>query len=99
MAPFVANLRGKAGAMHSIGVTSPSRLTLSLNVDGTPTNNINNAKRRPHPMRKLGWIRRSREDGFERCATKKKKKLKVVGPTVEARKTKTLAEIDDSEQQ
>jgi hypothetical protein len=49
-------------------------------------------------LRTHGWARRSREDGFERRATRKKKRLKkVVGPIVEARKIKRLVEIDSSE--
>jgi hypothetical protein len=49
-------------------------------------------------MHTIGRARRSRLDGSERRATRKKKKLKkAVGPTMEARKTKTLGKIDDSE--
>jgi hypothetical protein len=44
-------------------------------------------------MHTIGRARRSRLDGSERRATRKK----AVGPTMEARKTKTLGKIDDSE--
>ena len=49
-------------------------------------------------MRTIGRARRSRLDGSERCATRKTKKLKkAIGPTMEARKTKTLGKVDGSE--
>ena len=45
-------------------------------------------------MHTFEWTRRSREDGSERHATRMTKRLKkVVGPTVEAKKTRALAEI------
>ena len=77
---------------------STSKLMLSLNVEGTSMNNIVDAERRPHPMHIFGRARHSRKNRFERLARKKTKKLKkVVNPTVEAKKTKMLTKIDNSE--
>jgi hypothetical protein len=75
-----------------------SRPTLSLNVAGTPTNNINDIERRLHLMCTLGRVRRSREDGSERFIRRKTKRLKkAIDPTMEAKKTRTLVKIDSSE--
>jgi hypothetical protein len=98
VASFIADLKGKVVATHSTCVGGPYRPMLFLNLEGAPTNNISNVKRRPHPLCTLGRARRSREDGFERRATRKTKRLKKAdGPTREARKTKMLSEINGSE--
>jgi hypothetical protein len=98
VALFVANLRGKTVTTHSTCVTGPSRPMLSLDFGGAPTNNINSGKRSPHPMCTLRRVRLSRDDGSERLTRRKTKGLKkALGPTVEAKKTKMLAEIDGSE--
>jgi hypothetical protein len=98
VAPFVANLRDKVAAMSVLTVLGPSRLTFSLVVQETPTKNISNAERCSHPMHALRQARHSWEDQLERPIGRKAEKLKkAVGPTVEARKMKTFAEIEDSE--
>jgi hypothetical protein len=69
----------------------------SLDVEGVPTDIINDAKRCSYPIRTLRQARRIREFGFERGAMRKTKRLKkAFGPTTEAMKTKMLAEINDS---
>jgi hypothetical protein len=76
----------------------PCRPMFSLNIEGAPINNINDAERRLHSMYTLRRARHSREDGYRRRATRKTKRLKkAFGPIGEARKTKTLAEIDGAE--
>ena len=71
---------------------------LSLDFGGAPTNNINSGKRNPHPMHILRQVRLSRDDGSERLARRKTKGLKkALGPTMEAKKTKMLVEINGSE--
>jgi hypothetical protein len=98
VAPFIANVRKKAVAMHPSCVAGPCRPTLSLVVEKALVNNIKDAKRRPHPICTLRRARHSREDGYRRRATRKTKRLKkAFGPIGEARKTKTLAEIDGAE--
>jgi hypothetical protein len=85
------------GATYSTYITSASKLMLSLNIEGTSMNNIIDAEKHPHPMHTFGQARHSRKNGSKRLIRKKTKKLKkVVNPTVEAKKTKMLTEIDGS---
>jgi hypothetical protein len=62
VAPFVANLREKAAATCVPTEMDPSGPTLSLNVEGTPINNVNDVERCPYSMRLLKRAKRSKED-------------------------------------
>jgi hypothetical protein len=98
VASFAANLNGNAAATRVTFLMGPFRPTFFLNFQGTLTININNAERRPFLMRPLGLARHSREDRSERFPKKKAMRLKkAVGPIVEARETKSLVKINDSE--
>ena len=58
------------------------------------SNNLNDEEKHPHRMRTLRWARHLRKDGSQRLARKKTKKLKkAIGPIMEVKKTKMLAEI------
>jgi hypothetical protein len=94
VAPFVVDLRGKAVAMHVLVVMGPSGPTLSLHIEGIPMNNINNAKRRPHPIYALGQTRHLQEDRSKRPAKRKARILKkAFGPIMEAKKTSRLRRL------
>jgi hypothetical protein len=67
---------------------------LSRDVEGAPTNNIDNGNERLPPIRALGRARRLREDGPRRSVTKQTKRIKSTsGPTQEKTKTKKLVEF------
>jgi hypothetical protein len=86
VAPFVANLRGQA---------LPRQSTMfSCDIEGAPTNNVDNGNERLPPSRALGRARRPREDGPRRDATKQTKQIKsATGPTQDKIKTKKLVEF------
>jgi hypothetical protein len=93
-APFVANLRGQALPMQSTTSVGPRRPMLSCDVEGAPTNNIDNGNERLPPIRALGRARRPREDGPRRDVTKQTKRIKsATGPTQDKTKTKKLVEF------
>jgi hypothetical protein len=92
--PFVANLRGQALPRQSTTYVGPRRPMLSRDVEGAPTNNIDNGNERLPPIRALGRARRPREDGPRRSVTKQTKRIKSTsGPTQEKTKTKKLVEF------
>jgi hypothetical protein len=64
VAPFVANLRGQALPRQSTTAVGPRRPMLSRDVEGAPTNNIDNGNERLPPIRALGRARHPREDGL-----------------------------------
>jgi hypothetical protein len=67
---------------------------LSRDVEGAPTNNIDNGNERLPPIRVLGRARRPREDGPRRNVTKQTKRIKsAIGPTQDRTKTKKLVEF------
>jgi hypothetical protein len=94
IAPFVANLRGQALPRQSTTFVGPRRPMLSRDVEGAPTNNIDNGNDRPPPIRALGQARRPREDGPRRDVTKQTKRIESnTGPTQDKTKTKKLVEF------
>jgi hypothetical protein len=67
---------------------------LSCDVEGAPTNNIDNGNEHLLPIRALGWARRPREDGPRRDVMKQTKRIKsATGPTQDKTKTKKLIEF------
>jgi hypothetical protein len=70
VAPFVANLRGQALPRQSTTSVGPHRPMLSRDIEGVPTNNVDNGNERLPPIRALGRARRPREDGPRRDVTK-----------------------------
>jgi hypothetical protein len=70
VAPFVANLRGQELPRQSTTSVGPRRPMFSCNVEGAPTNNVDNGNERLPPIRALGRARRPREDGPRRDVTK-----------------------------
>jgi hypothetical protein len=67
---------------------------LSRDVEGAPTNNIDNGNERLPPIRALGRARRPREDGPRRDVTKQTKQIKsATGPTQDKTKTKKLVDF------
>jgi hypothetical protein len=94
VAPFVANLRGQALPRQSTTVVAPRRPMFSHDVEGAPTNNIDNGNERLPPICALGWARRPREDGPRRDVTKQTKRIKsATGPTEGKTKTKKLVDF------
>jgi hypothetical protein len=94
VAPFVANLRGQALPKQSTTSVGPCRPMLSRDVEGAPTNNIDNGNEHLPPIRALGRARRPREDGPRRDVTKQTKRIKsTTGPTQDKTKTKKLVEF------
>jgi hypothetical protein len=94
VAPFVANLRGQALPRQSTTVVGPRRSMLSRDVEGAPTNNIDNGNERLPPIRALGRARRPREDGPRRDVMKQTKRIKsATGPTQDKMKTKKLIDF------
>jgi hypothetical protein len=94
VAPFVANLRGQALPRQSTTSVGPRRPMLSRDVEGAPTNNMDNGNERLPPIRALGRARRPREDGPRRDVTKQTKRIKsATGPTQDKMKTKKLVEF------
>jgi hypothetical protein len=92
--PFVANLRGQALPRQSTTSVGPRRSMLSRDVEGAPTNNIDNGNERLLPIRALGRARHPREDGPRRDVTKQTKRIKsAIGPTQNKTKTKKLVEF------
>jgi hypothetical protein len=82
VAPFVANLRGQALPRQSTTSVGPRRPMFSCDVEGAPTNNIDNGNERLPPIRALGRARHPREDGRRRDVTKQTKRIKsATGPT------------------
>jgi hypothetical protein len=87
----IANLRGQALPRQSTTSVGPRRPMLSRDVEGAPTNNIDNGNERFPPIRALGRARRPREDGPRRDVTKQTKRIKsATGPIQDKRKTKKL---------
>ena len=68
--PFVANLRGQALPRQSTTSMGPRRPMLSCDVEGAPTNNINNGNECPPPICALRQAKHPREDGPRRNVTK-----------------------------
>jgi hypothetical protein len=67
---------------------------LSRDVEGAPTNNIDNGNEHLPPIRALGRARRPQEDGPRRDDTKQTNKIKrATGPTQDKTKTKKLVEF------
>jgi hypothetical protein len=67
---------------------------LSHDVEGAPTNNIDNGNEHLPPIRARGRARRPREDGPRRDVTKQTKQIKsATGPTQDKTKTKKLVEF------
>jgi hypothetical protein len=98
VASFVAKLRNKATAMRIPILMGPYGPTLLFDSEGTPINNMNNAKRHACSMCILGWIRYLKEDWSKRSTGKKEKRLKkATGHTMDAREIKILIEIDSFE--
>jgi hypothetical protein len=94
VAPFVASLRSQALPRQSTTSVGPRRPMLSSDVEGVPTNNIDNGNERLPPIRALGWARRPREDGPRRDVTKQTKPFKsATGPTQDKTKIKKLVEF------
>jgi hypothetical protein len=94
VAPFVANLKGQALLRQSTTFVGPRRPMLSRDVEGAPTNNIDNGNERLPPIRALGRARRPREDGPRRDVMKQTKQIKsTIGPTQDKTKTKKLVEF------
>jgi hypothetical protein len=94
VASFVANLRGQALPRQSTTSVGPRRPMFSRDVEGTPTNNIDNGNECLPPIHALGWVRRPREGGPRRDATKQTKRIKsATGPTQDKTKTKKLVEF------
>jgi hypothetical protein len=94
VAPFVANLRDQALPKKSTISVGPRRPMLSRDVEGAPTNNIDNGNERLPPIRALRWARHPREDGPRRDVTKQTKRIKsATGPTQDKTKTKKLVEF------
>jgi hypothetical protein len=94
VAPFVANLRGQALPKQSTTSLGPRRPMLSCDVEGAPTNNIDNGNECLPPIRALGRARRLREDGPRRDVTKQTKRIKsATGPTQDKTKTKKLVDF------
>jgi hypothetical protein len=94
VAPFVANLRGQALPRQSTTSVGPRRPMLSRDIEGAPTNNINNGSERLPPIHALGRARRPREDGPRRDVMKQTKQIKsAIGPTQDKTKTKKLVEF------
>jgi hypothetical protein len=77
VAPFVANLRGQALPRQSTTSVGPRRPMLSRDVEGAPTNNIDNGNERLPPIRALRRARRPREDGPRRDVKDKTKTKKL----------------------
>jgi hypothetical protein len=95
VASNVANLRGKSAATRLIAMLGPFGPTLSLIVEEASMNNVNYTERSPCFMRALGWTRHLWEDWSKKSTIREVKRLKrATGPTVEARKTKMLVEIE-----
>jgi hypothetical protein len=89
VAPFVANLRGQALPRQSTTFVGLCRPMFSCDVEGAPTNNVNNGNERLPPIRALGRARRSREDGSKRDVTKQTKRIKsATGPIQDKTNTK-----------
>jgi hypothetical protein len=94
VAPFIAKIWGQALPRQSTTFVGPCRPMLSRDVEGAPTNNIDNSNERLPPIRALGWARRPREDGPRRDVTKQTKLIKsATGPTQDKTKTKKLVEF------
>jgi hypothetical protein len=94
VAPFVANLRGQALPRQSKTSVGPCRPMLSRDVEGAPTNNIDNGNERLPPIRALRRARRPREDGPRRDVTKQTKQIKsATGPIQDKMKTKKLVDF------
>jgi hypothetical protein len=94
VAPFVANLRGQALPRQSTTAVGPRRPMLSRDIEGAPTNNIDNGNERLPPIRALGRARRPRKDGPRRDVTKQTKRIKsATGPTQDKTKTKKLVDF------
>jgi hypothetical protein len=94
IAPFVANLRGQALPRQSTTAVGPHRPMLSHDVEGAPTNNIDNGNERLPPIRALGRARRPREDGLRRDVTKQIKRIKsATGPIQDNTKIKKLVDF------
>jgi hypothetical protein len=94
VAPFVANLRGQALPRQSTNFVGPCTPMLSRDVEGAPTNNIDNGNEHLPPIRALGRARRPRKDGPRRDVTKQTKRIKsAIGPTQDITKTKKLVEF------
>jgi hypothetical protein len=67
---------------------------LSRDVEGAPTNNIDNGNESLPPIRALGRVRHPREDGPRIDITKQTKRIKsATGPTQDKTKTKKLVEF------
>jgi hypothetical protein len=93
-APFVANLRGQALPRQSTTAVGPRRPMFSRDVEGAPTNNIDNGNERLPSIRAFGRARRPRKDGPRRDVTKQTKRIKsATGPTQDKTKTKKLVEF------
>jgi hypothetical protein len=94
VAPFAANLRGQALPRQSTTSMGPRRPMLSHDVEGAPTNNIDNGNECLPPIYVLGRARRPREDGPRRDVMKQTKQIKsATGPTQDKTKTKKLIEF------
>jgi hypothetical protein len=94
VAPFVANLRGQALPRQSTTYVGPRRPMLSRDVEGAPTNNLDNGNEHLPSIHALGRARCPREDGPRRNATKQTKRIKsATGPTQDKTKTKKLVEF------
>jgi hypothetical protein len=94
VASFVANLRGQALPRQSTTDVGPRRPRLSRDIEGAPTNNIDNGNECLPPIRALGRARCPREDGPRRDVTKQTKQIKsAIGPTQDKTKTKKLVDF------
>jgi hypothetical protein len=94
VAPFVANFRGQALPRQFTTSMGPCRPMFSYDVEGAPTNNVDNGNEHLPPIRALGRARRPREDGPRRDVTKQTKRIKsATGTTQDKTKTKKLVEF------
>jgi hypothetical protein len=67
---------------------------LSRDVEGAPTNNLDNGNEHLPSIHALGRARCPREDGPRRNVTKQTKRIKsATGPTQDKTKTKKLVEL------
>jgi hypothetical protein len=79
---------------QSTTAVGPCRPMLSRDIEGAPTNNIDNGNEHLPPIRALGRARRPREDGPRRDVTKQTKQIKsATGPTQDKTKTKKLVDF------
>jgi hypothetical protein len=77
VAPFVANLRGQALPRQSTIAVGPRRPMLSCDVEGAPTNNIDNGNERFLPFVHLDGLGIQERMGLEEMSRSKPSELKA----------------------